>query len=263
MLIITILFSFLSDSTTEWQLIRKVNIPEVVTLSTDLQQNLYLLTTEGELLRHDSTCRQSALYSPQKFTLPSHIEAWNRLNTMLFYRESQELWLVDRFLQNTHEVPLPCLTDCFFTAATPSASGGVWLFDTTNFRLVNVSNQNQVVFEWRLEAIPQLSSEFEVAFLREYQNLLFIADRKQGVLIFDLLGNLRKQLPTTVTEWLGFTGETCYWLSETQDTLIVFHIFEGTTSQISLPQKATHVLYFGDTLYLFSPNRELMKFVHP
>jgi len=94
--------------------------------------------------------------------------------------------------------------------------------------------------------------EYDITFLREYQNNLFIADRNSGVLVFDAFGSYKKKIPFKGIDFFSFHEDEMYYVQ--RDTLNFFHLYLFTTHEIALPKKNySRVFVFNRKLYALRP----------
>ncbi len=253
--ILTVCVFLQSFQETKWELKKKVGL-EGRSLNADSQENLYCLSELGKVARYDSTLVNTAQFSLNLLNTPSYIETWNRLNVMLFYKESQQIIFLDRFLQLRNEYRLQDFQNAYFTAVATSANGTLWAFDSSSLRLLRLSPQNgEVLFDWFLNDLDYYP---EVIFLREFENFLFALDANKGILIFDFLGNLLMTIEQEAIQAIGFNKGECYFLSADGNQLNIISLsdFSKVTS-LRLPQNAKSVVYLGEKLYLLNLSNEL------
>lgn len=256
MFLIHLVFLFLFPQQNEqiWLLSYKLKI-DATSIYTDVQKNIYCLSMKGEINRYDSLLRENTHFSSAKLMNPTHIETWNRLGVMLFYEENQQLTFLNRFLQIRNEYNFSDSKGAFFTAATYSTNGTVWAFDASNLRLVRIDLlTNQLLFEWFLNDLDYYP---EITFLREYENFLFALDAQRGILIFDLVGQLVKEVNKKNLKEFKFYQNTGYYLLENKEQIQIIDLFSDNDEVIDLPEKAHSVVYLGKMLYLLNTKNEL------
>jgi len=98
-------------------------------------------------------------------------------------------------------------------------------------------------------------NDFELTHIREYQNLLFISDRKTGVLVFDNLGNYMETLPITNLEYFSFKDNELLGIS-IAGQLKLIDIYSKTEREIGLPDLSyQYMLMENRRLYAIADRR--------
>jgi len=95
------------------------------------------------------------------------------------------------------------------------------------------------------------AKDYDINFMREYQNTLFINDRNSGILVFDNLGNYRKKLPFVGLTSFGVINDELYFLVSNQ--VHFFHLYNFTERTMTLPagRNPLQVLVLEDRVVLF------------
>jgi hypothetical protein len=196
-------------------------------LVSDNRSTIFLLDSLGTILFRFSPRRPGAVHL---------IEAWNGLRHLVFYRDFQEFALLDRFLLSEGPSLLQTEKTGYVRLLAPALDGNLWALDESNFQLRKIETQSQnTLFSTPLDLILS-GNRYDLSFMREYQNQLYVADRQGSVLVFDPMGNFRKKIPLLNCEWLGFWGEEVY--ASDGDTLRFFHPFQMKIRKQALPEAA-------------------------
>lgn len=209
-------------------------LPHLV--STDKKGNIYVshangainqYNTDGDLLNH---------YSPVKPSEATLVEAWNPLKIFVFYRDFQEYVFLDRFLTTASRFSFAEISS-YVGLATISADNNLWLIDYSEFSLKKYDvNLQQVTIERPLDLVLDLD-EYDLTFMREYQNLLFLADRNRGVLMFDNLGNYLRLLSTDQLDYFSFNKNELYFANH--QSLGFIDIYTGKKRNVDLPKSTS------------------------
>ena len=264
------LLSFIKKKN-DWTLIKTIPAPGIDKVSIDRYYNFYISDKHGNILKYDSLGNEILRYSPQRKAHVTLLEAWRTVNVFVFYRELQEYNLLDRFLTSStpnfkikseigNESPIG-----FARIASVAPDNNLWVFDDYDFSLKKYDTRlNRVLFNTSLDLIldPQF---YDLNYMREYQNLLFINDRNSGILIFDNLGNYKKTLPFKGVEYFNFLGNSLYFVNDS--SLVLLDIYSGVEKIIALPttdQTYQYALMSPGAVFLFSQNRvDLFKLTLP
>ncbi|MDX5346395.1 MAG: hypothetical protein LPK19_04030, partial [Hymenobacteraceae bacterium] len=212
-----------------------VKVDNPVAVSIDRKSNFFITDQKSNLYQFSPQGQPINTYSPPLTGKASIVEAWNVFKIMLFYDDNQRIVFLDRFLRELSTIRLSEHFDGLIRAATPSADDKLWLFNESEFSLIK--------FDPRLserQIQTQLSlvlgkDRFDIRFMREYQNNVYMVDAKSGVYVFDNMGNYKKKLPFTGLNYIGFLGEEMYFLKEGH--IHFFHLYNFKERQIELPVK--------------------------
>lgn len=243
----------------EWKLVAAIKTQPIQKVSIDTYSNFFIADDKGNVYKFDSLGKQQLQFSPLKKGDISLLEAWRTVNIFIFYRDLQEYIILDRFLttsqqnfsfrqfNNNDEKRIG-----FARLANLASDNNLWVFDDEDFSLKKFSTSlNKVTLHTPLDLILD-PSFYDLTYMREYQNLLFINDKNSGILIFDNLGNYKTKLPFKNINYFNFKGNNIYFLSENK--LISFDIYTLRQNSIPLPEgkKYNYVLLGENKIYFFS-----------
>jgi len=221
------------------KLIRQVKLANIQQLSVDRYQNIFATSQTGVVYKFDSLGKQVGVFSPNQNNQIDLMETWQALQVFLFYEELQEFILCDRFLGNCLTYSFPEEDLGYISLATLSADGNIWLFDQDNFTLKKFDiRTKQIILETPLNL--ELENEsFDIQYMREYQNQLFILVDGQ-LYIFDLFANLLRQEAISAVNWLGFLEDDYYY--HHSENLHLRALYENKHVQYVLPKAYQQVL---------------------
>jgi hypothetical protein len=232
-------------------------------ISLTRQGQILAATNQSAIFLLDSTGKVLYQFSPRRPARIHLLEGWNGLRIFAFYRDFQEYVMLDRFLLSDGPVPLDPEKTGYARLLAPSLDGNLWVLDESSFQLKKIEIQSQkTLFSTPLDLVLT-GKQYELSFMREYQNQLYLADRLGRVLVFDQMGNFRKKLPLEKCGWLGFRGEEIYTLEN--DSLAFFHPFLLKKRKLALPSGAAgaeKVLITGNSLF-FLRNENLYRMECP
>ena len=238
--------------TAGWDTLRR-NLPSpVVNYSADRKGNLYYTTRMGGVYQMDSLGNERFHFSPRSPAEVSQLEAWQGLKIVLFYREFQQFIYLDRFLTDAPPLRLSDYTNGFVRLLTPSADDRLWLFDELEMQLRKVDPQSgQIVKESPLNLL--LAQEtYNLVFMREYANQLYLLADNKGVLVFDNLGNYRKTIPMLGYQYLTFYEQNLVFAQE--DALLLMDPYTMRERTITAPGLTpdAQIIVVGRNLYWFT-----------
>ena len=237
----------------DWKKIESVKVENQVNqVSIDRQGNLYISSANGSIDKYDSNGVFQSHYSPPKKSTPRLIEAWQGLRVFAFYKDFQEYLFLDRFLNASERYSINNQEGVSYTnLSTIAADNNIWVLDAQGFSLkkIDISN-NEVISETNLSLVLS-NKAYDFSFIREYQNLLFISDNKNGVLIFDNLGNYLETLPIFNLNFFSFLDTSLIYIQN--GNIVYFDIYTKQKKEVSLPDPSyTFVLMENKRVFLFT-----------
>ncbi|RYH37741.1 MAG: hypothetical protein EON54_19175, partial [Alcaligenaceae bacterium] len=187
-------------------------------ISLDRLGNFYFADQRRTVYKFGPDGVPVSTYSPAISGGISSIEARNGIKILVFSYDRQRLTFLDRFLREISSLDLAALPgnagSDLYKAATFSGDDQLWLFNESTFAVTKINSLTlQPYFSTALNLIVRQKS-YDVRFMREYQNNLYVVEKNTGIFVFDNMGNYRKTLPFPGLEYVGFIGEEMYYLKE-------------------------------------------------
>ncbi|ABG57903.1 hypothetical protein [Cytophaga hutchinsonii] len=254
------LFAFVSQAQQIRQL-EAVKIPKQIgCISSDPYGFIYLTDITGNIYKIDSLGKQFVLASPPRRGQITSIEAYRNVNIFVFYSEYQVYYYYDRFLNPSQSLSFSTSAVGFARIATSSLDQNVWLVDDQDFSLKKYnSTYLSVDINTPLDLIID-PEQYNMNFMREYQNLLFINDANSGVLIFDNMGNYKTRIPVTGLTYVSFSEEDLVFLKDGSLHLINIYTYKERIYTNPIFTGATGVILINNRLYVTTKDAVLINF---
>lgn len=248
LVLVTVLIAGSSCFSQNLQKIREVGIENPVAVSMDRNGSLLVADKNGSMNKYSIEGEKELNYSPQRNGRITLLEAWTTLDILAFYGGLQSVTILNRFLTPTFTIDLAPFIG-YARLATYNYESNIWAIDDSDFNLKLLDLAlNRVTISTPLNLILDEGS-YDIRFIREYQNLLFIGDYNTGILIFDNLGNYLRTLDVKAVDYFGFVKNEIYYLIE--NNLIFRDIYTNEEHSLAIP-KARHYLVSNDRLFIFS-----------
>jgi hypothetical protein len=233
----------------DWKVVDSFNLKEkVYRISSDSYKNILISDVNGVVYKYDSVGRIQNLYSPPKRSKVALIEAGRTMNIFLFYENFQEYVFLDRFFNQTQPLPLPRERVGFARLSTVALDNNLWLFDDIEFALKKFNTRfENIDLSTPLNLILD-ASDYEITFMREYQNQLFLVDKNSGILVFDNLGNYKTKLPFKGVNWFSFLNDEIYFIQEGE--LVLYNLYTYKERRLTLPVQTSFVLLYEQKAYM-------------
>ena len=216
----------------------------------DRPGDIYAITLSGQLQRFDKDGRLSNLY--RKGPSLSLFDPRDGARLFAYYRDKAQY----DFLSPSFDVVSSYKIDSAF-ALNPwlvCASGdhNVWVLDASDWSLKKIDMRTGTTPVEVNLTFPAGKNKADITSMREYQNFVFILDKKEGILIFSSMGKLLKTIPAHNLRYFNFIGEELYYLAG--DKLKFMDLFTTETREMNLPTKAEIALLTDERLFVIRKN---------
>lgn len=224
----------IAGNTQQLELIDSMAISTPTRASIDRLNNIYIVDEKGNVNKYDKEGNITLQYSPQQLAEVTLLEAWNPLKVFVFYQDFQEYLFLDRFLTTTSRFSTRGLGN-YIGMATISADNNIWFIDYSDFSLKKYDvNLDQLILSTPL-SFTLNQDVYDIKFMREYQNLLFVSDHKSGIFIFDNLGNYLRKINLSEVGYFSFNqNQLC---STSENNVIITDIYTSKSRYFTLKEK--------------------------
>lgn len=221
-------------------------------VSIDRLNHVYVTDAKNNLLKFAKDGRLLYTFSPPQSGRASLVEAWNMLKVFLFYDAQGEVVLLDRFLNPLSSFNLNEYIEGMIRLATLAADNRFWVLDESNLSLLKIDVQRgDAVIQAPLNQILS-RDRYDLRFLREYQNTVYLVDHNSGIYLFDNMGNYEKKLPFAGLSYIGFRGNELYYLAGQKIHFFDLYTFQELAVPVPEGKIYQRVLVGENYVYLFS-----------
>lgn len=238
---------------------KEVAIGEPEKVSNDLYNHIYIADKQGNLTQYNAQGDSLLRYSPDQPANLHLLEAWKGLKILLFYRDLQKYTWLNRFLVETQSKFLPNEHIGFARLLTYAADGSLWIFDDQDFALKKYQpEQNEILISTPCDLLFS-PKNYELSFLREYQNQVFLVDKNSGIFVFDNFGNFKKKWYIREVNFITFLADYAIYLQK--NVLYLQHLYKKDLLKIDLPIEYHYKDFFLITathIYLFTKSSMLI-----
>ena len=256
-LLLCIIFFLISENTfaQELQLISSIEITEPTEVSFDRAGYIYYATFNGDIVKYDPTLESKSVFSPSSPSAITILEAWQGLRIFTFQRDLQQYRFINRNLSLHEDYSFPQAIVSFAEIATSSYDNNIWLIDQVDFSLKKFDiRSNTLQSRTPLDQIMD-PDNYEILFMKEYQNMLFVSTMGQGILIFDNFGSYIKTYKYEGISFFNFWKDNIYFIKDNK--IIQLDLYSEEIEMNELPPKSNWLfaLIYDDLTYLFSNNQ--------
>lgn len=237
----------------QWHLLKRISLDErPFSYATDSYDHFYLGFEDGSLLTFNHRGEEVANYSHANQSPVTSVDPQFQLKTFLFYRDNQQITILDRFSTNPKTYLLEDLADSFVSMACPTVDGTFWVAENNPFKIKRIDPVRKTTI---IESQPVIGSE--IRFMKTYQNSLIISD-EIGLHFLDQYGSLLLSIPLNTK---GFTVINDHILSLSDSAIQWIDVFTGEIGQtIETPVPEIKGVLFSHGNYIFAMENEILLY---
>ena len=198
------------------------------------------LNTSGKVIR---------TYSNKKLGKIFHVDASNPLRILVFYKDfSLIVFLDSQLTQNGESIQLENMNLEQSDLACSSFNNGAWVFSRQNAELIRVDeNLISVIRTGNLNRL--MNVKLEPLYLLEHNGFVYLSDKSEGILRFDIYGNYSKTISLRNIKSFQVFEDRLF--AYKQDTIISHHFLSIQRDTFLLPLKnAQQSLLTNSGMYL-------------
>lgn len=199
----------------------KTYVGDIVDVAMDNLDNLYLVSSTGQIKKLNSAGDSVGVYNQLKnYGKLYSIDVSNPLRLLLFYKEFSTVVILDRFLANQSTLDLKR-----FNILNPSAIGmsydnNIWVYDDYDNKLKKIDEQGNKLLE-----TPDFRTIFNESVSPQKiindNGLVYLADTANGIFVFDNYGSFKKKIP--LKSFQTFAVANNYIISTNNEFIGVFN----------------------------------------
>lgn len=233
------------------QKIKTVEVSDTVAHAyVDRPGDLYIVTIAGQIQRFDKDGRLSIFY--RKGPALSLFDPRDGARLFAYYRDkAQHDYLNPSFdVVSSHKIDSVFALDPWLVCG--SGDHNVWVLDASDWSLKKIDMRTGTTPVEVILPIPAGKNKADIVSMREYQNFVFLLDRKEGILIYSSMGRHLRTISATNLRYFNFIGEELYYLAG--DKLKFLDLFTTETREMKLPYAADIALITDERLFIIRKN---------
>ncbi|WP_027003373.1 hypothetical protein [Hugenholtzia roseola] len=238
LLVESLFFSSAKGQDVAFELVHFFEIPAPHLVDWGSNRLLFVADSQANLKTFDIEGKEIQFLSSQSRILPTLLSAQNHIRPFLFYQEAQRYAFLNRQLTEIEDYPLSDFEAQnsgnlgLVRLLAPALDNGLWAIDESDFSLkkVYLDIKNLTV---STPLAPFLKGEaLEVEQLQAYQNMVFLGLKSGRVLVFDNLGNFKKEIQAGR---FSFFGEEMIFIESERNALIWQNLYTNAKKEIVFP----------------------------
>jgi hypothetical protein len=225
---------------------------DIVDAAVDNLDNLYIISSTGQIKKFDAAGDSAAVYNQVKnFGKLYSLDVSSPLRPMLFYKDFSTIVLLDRYLANRSILDLRKYKILQPGAVGLSYDNNIWVFDEYDNKLKKIDEQGNLLLE-----TPDFRTIFNET-LRPQKiindnGLVYLADPATGVFVFDTYGSFKKKI--LLKNWQSIAVKENYLIQTHPNEIVVYN----TTTFVDV--KKTIPSSFQPYVRSFSTSSKLVTF---
>lgn len=241
-----ILFTAAASSFAQQKKIKTLEVSDTIRHAfVDRPGDLYVLTNTGHLQRFDKDGRLLNLY--RKGPSLTSFDPRDGARLFAFYRKDSHYDMMNTSFDvvNSYKIDSAFAMEPWLVCT--SGDHFIWTIDAADFSLKKVDMRNGLV-PVEVSLSLEGKNKHDLIALREYQNFVFLLDKKEGIRVYNGVGKLIKTIPQAGLNYFNFIGEELYYLKG--NTLQFFDLFTAETREMKLPSSADIGLLTDERLFV-------------
>ncbi|AGA78672.1 hypothetical protein [Echinicola vietnamensis] len=237
-----------------WENTFSDTFPSLGLVDFDNEDNLFFSDQKGNVtVRYNLTADSSNNYSPAYQGSLQQLEAAKTVNIFTFSRDLQRIELLDRFLNPLYSSRLNAPEFGNIRAASLGNNLKIWLFDETNYHLIQWDYQRSTVLQDQPLNLLIADGEWTVEEIVEYKNTVFINVQNKGIYLLDNQSNFIGFLPIITHQKLAFHSN--FLLHMDEEILVITDYLSGKSKKVKAPVKAPAVAIGKSVMSFYSKGR--------
>ena len=232
---------------------RSIKLRQVVTVSVDRLGNFYAISQTGRLSKYSPDGKLLAAKQLTEHEPPTLIEPWNPLRVFFYHRKTQQVAWFDYNLDELSILTLDPVWAVEPMLVCPTPDNNLWILDGGDYSLKRISyKDNAIVLDAPLDT-TDFAPQPHVVQMREYQNMMFILDKKSGISVFNNVGQKIFFLPASGISFFSFMGEELYYLRQGEIVFVDLYTQEKRT--LKAPPLVSAAVVTDERIFYVRPRK--------
>lgn len=216
--------------------------PQNMIIQTDQLGNFFVVNQEGILQKYDPTGKVSFLYNNHRAGKITSFDATEPMKILVFFKESQELILLDNTLSEISIIQLNQLNGRYFSSVARTNDGSLVLYDANNEILLK-TDEKLVIESESFPLFQEGFPGFKPQQIKCNNQFILLNDPKSGLILMDNFCNFRKIIPIQQATLVAINDDYMVYLKN--DKLIKSDLIFFEERIIPWPEGKAKPLYFG------------------
>jgi hypothetical protein len=242
--------------------LKPIRLRQVSSVSVDRLGNFYAITHTGNVHKYSPEGKLLASRQLTEHKPPTLLEPWNPLRVFAYQQKDQHVTVFDYNLEELSMRALDPVWAVEPVLACPTPDNNLWILDGGDFSLKKISlKDNAIVLDAPLDT-ADFSPLPEVVQMREYQNMIFILEKKSGISVYNNVGQKILFMPAQGISFFNFMGEELYFFR--QGEIVFVDLYTQEKRALKAPPRATAAVVTDERIFYVLPKSvEIMRYSPP
>lgn len=174
---------------------------------------IYVLESSRSLIKFDTEGRQKQIFRGNDVEFITSFDVHHGLYILVFSKESNRIYILDRFLVPVNQLDLVHVGLENGSAAGLTSDGFIWIYDTFKRKLFKIDFKGQILLE-STDLSLHTSADLDLSYIREYQNQIFLFNSLGNIIVLDNLTNYKKTLNGFFSYPVSFSSNRMYFFEK-------------------------------------------------
>lgn len=250
--ILFFVFLPLISSSQSWQLTKQVSFGQVDKFTLDQIGNIYVSNIQGEVSKYSPEGQFIVEYAPTQVAGVHELTASSQFKVALFYKDLQEIVVLNRYLSNPIRYRLPDYNLGYIEEVAPNYQQSLWVLDISDFALKMIDFRESRLLEQKSLAQVLDQNLAEILSFHSHQNRMYLIDKNSGIHVFDNIGNYLFKLMEIAPTKTGFHKDYLYFQKD--GFLNLIHLYDGENLQFPIQKlNAKRIAFANEQLVAITP----------
>lgn len=205
LIITSLLLLSLNTDNNKWVIKQRGEI-----VSVDKLGKVYQIT-DNAVVKYNNKGEKISNYAILNNGEIASIDTRNPLQSLLFFKQQQEGIVLDNMLGESNKINFANYFEWIDLVCTSNRDNALWLYNISNQELIKTDiNLNIISKTNNLAQI--LSLDLKPTQLTEVNETVFLFDKENGLILFDLFGNYKKKIALKNASKIYVDNNTVYYL---------------------------------------------------
>ncbi len=244
------------DSTEPFKLLKTIT-GSYTNFNVDNMGNVFLISPSNQIKKLNSNFDSVGVFNDiRKYGNISYIDVSNPLKILVYYKDFATVLVLDRFLNTRNIIDLRKQNIFQVNAICLSYDNNIWLFDELDSRIKKIDETGKIIsqtadFRLLFEEIHNPSQMIDA------DGWLYTYNAKQGWLVFDYYGGLKKTFP--FSGWKDVQVKDKLLAGRDSTAIVSSPADKGNVLSTGVTEKKTLLLESTLKMQLYNNNCYLLK----
>jgi len=188
--LLVFVLAFSSDS----YVLEKTIETNAQTFTVDNLRNIYLIENGQTITKINSYGNKPFIFDLKEYGKIKYIDVQNPMKILVLYPEFSIVLALDNTLSQVGKYDFNELSIPKISAVCMSFDNNIWIYDELDYKLKKFDKQANLIRQSE-DITTLLGFAMQPDYMVEQDNLIYIIDKEQGIIVFDIYATYYKTIP--------------------------------------------------------------------